>query len=71
MHFLLGMFSFPAPRFHGVELNLLEAHNLAGHAHIAVRPARARQRLVFHFFQRLHLRVVDGVGIVSQSTRFT
>ncbi len=50
--------------FHGVELDLLEAHDLARDADIAVHAARAVLRSALHFFEHLDLRVIDRVGVV-------
>ena len=64
--FSVGVYGeLPGPHvFHGVELDLLEAHNLAVDAHVAVQPPGARERFAFEFLQHLHLGVIDSVGVV-------
>ncbi len=60
-----GMESFPAPTFsQRVKLDLLESHDLPVHPHIAMRCSAVSSRLGFELPQRLHLRVVDRVGVI-------
>ena len=48
----------------GPELDLLEAHHLRGHVHLAVAAARPGPGLFLEDVEDLHLGVGDGVGVV-------
>ena len=65
MHLVLGHLQIA--RAHvlvRVELDLLEAHHLRGHVHLAVDPPRSPSGFFLEAVEDLHLRVGDGVGVV-------
>ena len=66
VHLLLGHRQLPRPDvLPRIKLDLLEPDDLPVHPHVAMHAlARSHHRRALEFTQRLHLRVIDRIGIV-------